>query len=283
MKLSSLLVAALIAAGCYSPRFKDDIACASDGSCPAGTTCGADLRCHVPGGGGGDGGGGGSGSGELPDAPPGNELDAGIDAAPVQCTGDPDCANPTDLCLKPGTCDLTTHLCVFTAVDCSGLSDECSRGTCEAATGNCIKAPINAGVHCGAGKVCGAFGACGGFDSTCDTSGTQSRSCTENTCQNGVCAANTFNESQACDRSVSSCGTSTITNCSACNYTSDCDESAQQTCTCTDFNCQGDTCVPASSSCVQSCTRDTDGLSCGACVNFRTKECQNGLCVTTDC
>ncbi|HEU4735248.1 MAG TPA: hypothetical protein VFT22_45470 [Kofleriaceae bacterium] len=212
-------------------------------------------------------------------------MDAGIDAPPVDCAGDPDCATPP-ACLNPGTCDLSTHKCVFTPVDCSSLDDACSQGTCEAATGTCVRSPINTGLHCGNGKVCGAFGACSGFDAACDTSGTQSRSCTENTCQDGTCMANTFTESQACDRSVSTCDTPTVTNCSDCDFASECDQDAQQTCTCTEFNCQGGACVPSSSSCVQTCSRNTEDQLCGGstgCVNHREKICQQGVCGSTDC
>ncbi len=279
MNLRTILLTALISAGCYSPRFKNDIACDPAGACPPGTTCGNDGKCHAPG--------TDTGS-DIPDAPVVIEVDAGevmIDARPVGCSADPDCATAPDLCSKAGTCNPSTHVCTFVAVDCSGLNDECSRGTCETATGHCIKAPINGGVVCGAGTVCGAFGACGGVDSVCDTSGTQMRSCTQNTCQAGVCTANVFSETQACDRTVTTCGTPTITNCSACDYSSECDEDASQTCTCTEFDCQSGACVPVSTSCAQTCHRSTEGNPCNGatCVNFRTKECQRGLCVTTDC
>jgi hypothetical protein len=283
MTFRTILLAALICAGCYSPRFKNEIACDPSGDCPPGTTCGVDGRCHGPG-------------GEIFDAPVATDalaadavavdavaVDAAIDARPVGCAGDGDCTMPPDLCSKAGTCDLNTHVCAFKPVDCSGLNDECSRGTCDAATGQCGKTPINGGVNCGAGTICGAFGACGGFDAVCDTTGTQTRSCTQHTCQAGACTPNTFSETQACSRTVTTCGTPTVTNCTACDYTSQCDESASQTCTCTDFNCQGGTCVAVPTSCTQTCTRSTEGDPCGSCVNFRTKECQSGNCVTTDC
>jgi hypothetical protein len=290
MTLRAIALAALISVGCYGPKFKDDIACDPSGNCPPGTTCGTDGKCHGP----------GTGT-PIPDAPvsvldasdrdgalpidaaPAIDAPPPIDAKPVGCSMDMDCLTPPDLCSKAGTCNTSTHVCVFQQVDCSGLNDECAMGTCNLSNGQCIKAAINIGNVCGVGTVCGAFGACGGFDSVCDTTGTQTRSCTQHTCQAAACTPNTFNETQACTQTVGSCGAPTVTNCSACDYTSQCDQVAQQTCTCTTFDCSNGSCVPSATSCTQTCTRNTEGDTCAACVNFRKKECQNGICATTDC
>jgi len=278
MKFHPIVLAVLLATGCYSPRFKNEIACDPAGACPPGTTCGPDGKCHAP----------GTGN-ALIDAPAGVlDIDAPvvIDARPVGCAADPDCMTPPDLCSKPGTCDLSKHECVFPAVDCSAMNDECNLGTCEAATGNCIKASANGGIICGAGNVCGAFGPCGGFDTVCDSSGTQTRPCTQNTCQAGICTAHAFSDTQACSRGTDgvSCGATTVTACYACSYAGVCSESGSQACTCTDRVCASDGCTAVSRSCTQTCTRDTEGKACTGCVNFRIKFCLRGQCSdTSDC
>lgn len=283
------LLAVLFGAGCYNPKFQNGVACGPAGECPPGTACLTDNKCHRPGdvldAGPGDAVGDAASDAAI-DAHRGLDIDAAptIDAAPVGCSGDADCQMPPDLCSTAGTCDLSQHACTFPHVDCSAMNDPCNLGVCTPATGQCAKAPANSGFTCG-NTVCGAFGTCGSFDSTCDSSGTQSQSCTENKCSAGVCQPNTYTVTQGCSRTTDgvTCGDTTTTNCNACDYTGQCDEAAQQSCTCTSMTCAADVCTPSAAPCTLACTRNTEGDSCGTCSSFRTKECQGGLCVTTDC
>ncbi|HTJ41766.1 MAG TPA: hypothetical protein VL463_06700 [Kofleriaceae bacterium] len=258
----TVLAAVALAAGCFNPKFKDNIQCGANGECPPGTSCGADDHCHAG----------------VADAPQEPEIDARADAdlpdarpdaMPVGCQGDGDCQTPPDLCFTAGTCNTTTHECDFPAVDCSGSADECNNAACDPAQG-CIKdpAPKN-GIPCGNGKVCGAFGACGGFASTCDSSGDQTRDCTVSTCQAGTCTDTPTTETQACSRATegATCGGTSVTNCGACTGSSQggCALDGVETCTCTEMKCMSDSCQPVSSSCQQSgCAELASGDVCGA-------------------
>lgn len=296
------LLAALIASACYNPQFKNEIACDPSGACPAGTTCGADNRCHGPGfdasvGGMPDASLGGmpdAPSGGIPDAPGGLDVDAavGIDAAPVGCTDNAGCATPPTPCTVAGTCNLTTHECMFPPKDCSSQNDQCNQGVCEAATGLCVKAPANAGFVCGVGTQCDQFGACGGFDPTnvCDSTGTKTRNCTSHTCQSGACTASPFVESQDCivQTNGNPCNdqTPTISNCTFCAYTDSCAESAPpKTCTCSTPACMNDSCTGTrQTSCQQPCMRITEGQLCSPCFSQKQTSCTGGACVLqTDC
>src|SRR5688500_4529486 len=127
-------------------------------------------------------------------------TDAGSpDATPVACDGPEDCADPEDPCLLPGTC--TNDVCHFPQKDCSDLDGECTRGVC-ADDGECQARPIREDMACGDGLMdCGAFGSCGGFADICAESGTQSRSCTDWTCQSGTCASGAaYDNNRACQR-----------------------------------------------------------------------------------
>jgi hypothetical protein len=68
MKSHTIVLAALLVAGCYNPTFRNELACGPGNSCPDGTSCGADGKCHA-------------GGGELPDASV--APDAPPDASPA--------------------------------------------------------------------------------------------------------------------------------------------------------------------------------------------------------
>jgi hypothetical protein len=186
---------------------------------------------------------------------------------PVGCQGNPDCASPPDKCWMPnGTCDLAQHKCVFTAVDCSSLNTDCTGGVCDPATG-CVSQNIREGLVCGAGTSCGAFGACGGFSGVCDSTGTQTRTCTDFACKTGTCAGTDRADSQGCTVSTdgTTCSASTVTNCGVCTGGSSdgCASDGTQSCTCTDFKCQGDVCTPMGSTCAQTgCQEFAVGDTC---------------------
>jgi hypothetical protein len=247
-----LAVAALMAAACFDPSFKQNIECASGGACPPGLAC-VDGVCR---------------SGGAIDAPVEDAaaIDATVDAAPVACDADDDCKTPPSPCLTAGTCDLGSGTCAFGTVDCSGMTGACTVGVCDQSTGACVAQATNEGGGCGSDS-CGPFSPCDGFDATCDASGTQSRSCTRSTCQSGSCVAATSTETAACTRVTEDvvCGADTVGGCDTCGAFSDvCDEGGSQTCTCTAFRCRSEVCTPVATSCQQACARDTDGTSCGA-------------------
>ncbi|NUN16118.1 MAG: hypothetical protein HUU55_21030, partial [Myxococcales bacterium] len=77
-------------------------------------------------------------------------------------------------------------VCQGTAIDCSGLSDQCNLGTCEEATGTCFAQPINQGMACDDSFACTVgdrclSGTCTGVNnsSLCD----DTNGCTTNVCQ----------------------------------------------------------------------------------------------------
>ena len=244
-----IFLATALLAGCFNPKFKEQLACGANGECPPGRMCGADMLCHA-----------------MPnDAAP----DVMPDAPPVACNGDADCQTPPDACTVNGVCDLSQHLCVYQPRDCSAMTDECNNGSCDAQMG-CVKVAAHEGVACGQGNVCGAFGACGGFANTCDASGTQSRGCTMYTCQSGTCTGNAYNDSQACSRVTegTSCGSVTVSNCGACMNSSNsgCAADGNQSCTCSTPTCMSEVCTPVSSTCLRqtNCKTILAGDVCGA-------------------
>lgn len=272
------LFALIALTACYEPSYQEGIACGSDDSCPPGMTCANDGKCRR-----GDTGTQIDATPEVPTVDSGTvqpgDPDAPLppvpDAAPVGCDGDDDCAVPPTLCQQPGTCDLEMRTCVFAPVDCSGSDTECTRGTCDPSAG-CVAQPINESTPCGAGTSCEAFGACSFEGNVCDESGVRSRTCTNFTCQSGSCVGSSFQDTEECSRDTDgtqNCSPPTVTNCGACDYANVCDQDANQTCTCTSFSCSGGTCTASSSSCVQACSRDTDGARCG-----RNGFCSGGFC-----
>jgi hypothetical protein len=254
MRALAILIS-LAAAACFSPKFKDGESCGANGECPPGQSCGADLKCHA--------GGPGTFDAADTDAPPGSAdamvdalpPDSRTDAMPVGCTGDGDCATPPDKCWNPnGTCDLANHKCVFTAVDCASLNGDCTAGVCDPSVG-CTKQNVREGLVCGAATTCGAFDACAGFSSTCDSSGTHTRTCTDFTCMAGTCGGTDRADTQGCTVSTdgNTCGSSTVTGCGPCTGGSNngCSPDGNQTCTCTAFKCVSDSCQPMGSTCAQ--------------------------------
>ncbi len=66
--------------------------------------------------------------------------------------------------------------------------------------------------------------------------------------------------------------------CGTCGgFSSTCDESGTQGCTCRTYTCVSQSCVESSTSCPQTCFRVTDGLSC---LVTPSRCCSNGSCVT---
>jgi hypothetical protein len=207
------------------------------------------------------------------DASSGNSDDGGEavadagepDATPVACDGPEDCDSPDDPCLLPGTCE--DSVCHFPQVDCSELDSECTRGVCDD-EGECQARNIRQDMECGDGIMsCGAFGACGGFADMCDESGSESRSCTDSTCQSGACVTGAvYTDTRGCSRDTdfTSCGDSTSDCDGFCNYASTCDnDDTDVTCVTTDFACAAGSCASGQTTEVFDCERETEGLPCG--------------------
>jgi len=250
VNIRTILLAALVSAGCYHPTFTSDIACGAAGECPPGTSCGNDSKCHA------------SGS-QTPDAA--TDVDAGVDAMPVACAANPDCATPPDLCSKPGTCDLGTHTCVFGAVDCSAMNDGCNHGVCQPATGSCVKMPANQDQACGAGTVLGNYGSCTATAGDCG-GGMQFRSRTDNTCQTGICTAKNTTEAQSCSTDGVACGAAVITcDDTRCGGAPDMSCAGTEPCTETDHTCSAGACTVTTTkaSPPRACT-EPNGTTCSS-------------------
>ena len=123
-------------------------------------------------------------------------------------------------------------------------------------------------MACGTGiMACGGFGSCVFEEPICDESGTESRSCTDSTCQSGTCVTGAaYSDTRGCSRDTefTPCGDST-TDCDGfCNYASVCDnDDTDVTCVTTDFYCSAGTCISGQTTEVDDCERDTEGLPCG--------------------
>ncbi|MBI2394673.1 MAG: hypothetical protein HYV09_34210 [Deltaproteobacteria bacterium] len=161
-----------------------------------------------------------------------------------------------------GTCDSSgTRSRTVTTPSCAG-------GTCSYATSTETEAcaRVTEGTVCGT-VAYGVWGACGGFASTCDTTGTQSRSVTTPTCKSDVCTNVVTTGSQACTRSTTgvTCGTTTYGAWGSCGgFASACDTTGTQSRSRTTYACSGGTCAASTGSVSQSCTRTVaNGTSCG--------------------
>ena len=146
----------------------------------------------------------------------------------------------------------------------------CEVGTTECAGGNprCVAAGnVAAEVACGA-ESADSWSVCTGFGNQCDTTGTQTRSVTSFACDGGGrCAESRSSETRACSRGTdgNSCGAGTQNGAwGACGYADVCDQSASRSRTVTTFRCGGGSCSGTPSTQTESCSRNTNGTSCGA-------------------
>ncbi|NOK21129.1 kelch repeat-containing protein [Corallococcus carmarthensis] len=168
---------------------------------------------------------------------------------------------------------------------CGGFSDTCdetgsqsrtvtayactSSGTCGSSTGTESQACTRSTGGTACGTSYGGWGSCGGFDDSCDTTGTQSRTVTASTCGTGTCnASNTSTETQACTRAApnTSCAAPSYGAWSVCSFSDVCAQTGTQsrTVTTSSYSCATGQCVASTSTETQSCTRNTNGNSCGA-------------------
>jgi hypothetical protein len=266
-----LAVCGLLVTGCFDPTFKEGLACGPAGECPSGRTC-RDGVCQA-----------GAGA-AAHDAPVGVGADAALQE--VDAPLDPSDAGAIDAPLAAA--DAPPTGCVNDP-DCASLTDECGVGACNRVTGDCVKLPANGGAECGEVQTCGELGACGGFDHDCDSTGTQSRTCTAFTCQSGACTGAEFTDIQTCTVATEnrSCGDNTVSGCGACGGFDPvdlCDETGTMSCTCTSPVCRSDVCTNVMTSCSRPCTRNTDGEVCGVtdvgCPRLTVRDlcCSDGRC-----
>jgi len=102
---------------------------------------------------------------------------------------------------------------------------------------------------------------------TCSGDGTRSRARTTFSCQAGACAGTEVEESETCTANTTGapCGTPTYGAWTSCTYASACDETGTRTRTVTRFTCSAGGCnTPQTTTETGSCSRNTDGSSCGS-------------------
>jgi hypothetical protein len=205
------------------------------------------------------------------------------DSSTQECQADMDCATPPDRCSMPGTCDLETHRCEFPSVACPQFDSDCTIGTCDLTNGACVAMPRNEGASCGSGIVCGQFGTCGGFADVCAENGKQSRTCTANTCQAGMCVGMTTTEVADCQRPTENMNCGSQPRCMGCVYPGECANTGSDSCTCVQKTCMSGACgvcdqssCPPPSPCTFKCHRDTTGAPC----NLGRGHCENERCET---
>ncbi|UJR79907.1 hypothetical protein [Sandaracinus amylolyticus] len=192
------------------------------------------------------------------------------------------CAAPT--CADWSACAGFDATCDETGTRSRACSvGECAGGACTARaiteTEDCTRDTDSAG--CG-DPQCGAWSGCGDFPDTCDTSGTETRTCRPALCADGACGLGAeYVESRACARTTDGtpCGARECPpTWGACTGTG-CATSGTQTRTCDDRVCGGGVCgrVPAVES--QACARVTEGNPCNDgrfCTSGDT--CSGGVC-----
>ena len=132
----------------------------------------------------------------------------------------------------------------------------------------------------------GPWSACSGFGNTCDESGTQSRTVTQYVCSDSGCSAVESTQTRSCTRTTDgdTCGTTSRGPWSACSgFGNTCDESGTQSRTVTRYVCSGSGCSAVESTQTRSCTRDTDGDTCGSNATCTDGECSGGGSVCSHC
>lgn len=162
-------------------------------------------------------------------------------------------------------------------VFCNG-PDTCSAGTCSTHPGDpcpgqsrCEEATdVCAGCvtdnDC-PDEVVGAWGSCDFGGSACAEAGTQKRSVTSYSCDAGSCKAKVAEESQACARDTDgfTCAGTVLGAYGACQFPATCATNGSQSRKRTDYKCASGTCADVTSTEQASCTRVTQGSSCGTC------------------
>jgi len=181
------------------------------------------------------------------------------------------CGSYSDTCDESGTQtrSKTTYACANSSCKSSSSTDSqsCSRDT--------------DGTSCGSTSY-GTWGTCGSFSDTCDESGTKTRTNTTYACSSGTCKSSNTTESQSCNRDQTgvTCKTTSYGSWENCGwFSSTCDETGTQERATTIWNCYNGVCSSTPATEERSCTRDTDGDSCG---NTSIEYCVSGSCTGCD-
>lgn len=187
-------------------------------------------------------------------------------------TGWSACGGFSSTCDQSGTRSRvrTDYMC--SGGGCAGVAttetEACSRST--------------GGATCGSGTTYTTWSSCGGFSSSCDETGTRTRTRTDYTCSSGGCGGSSTVETEACGRPTdgASCGDGTVYGSwGACGgFWTICQEFGSRSRSVTSYTCDGGACAPSVSSQDEDCSRETDGISCdddsytswGACGGFGT-------------
>ncbi|UJR85242.1 hypothetical protein [Sandaracinus amylolyticus] len=208
------------------------------------------------------------------------------DATSDMCTGCEDATDcPAEMIGDWGACAFPSNVCATMGMRTRTVTSyTCSNGgTCEpsarAETEPCVRGTD--GIACGV-PTTGAWSACTYLDTTCSTSGSRTRTISTPTCASGSCAMiqTIETDTAGCARTTDGvmCGAPIPGAWSLCGgYDDSCDESGTQSRTITTPRCNAGTCTGSTTAPeMRACSRDTDGLMCGAetCTDY-------GLCVRT--
>ncbi|TXD38705.1 hypothetical protein FRC96_07130 [Lujinxingia vulgaris] len=153
----------------------------------------------------------------------------------------------------------------------------CAEGGCEVVEEEEFEACVldTDAQACGAPET-GEWSACGGFDSVCDQDGTRSRTVTYFECDGGECNERVDTETESCLRATTgvSCGDETYGDWSACEgFSGVCGQTGTQSRTVTYRECNGGECSTRTATESQTCTRNTDGTTCGSFTNGDWSSC----------
>ncbi len=228
--------------------------CPVDGAQDAGETCRpADGACDVA----------EQCDGAAKTCPLDTFTETGTPCADGFCDGMGACQ---DSCIPNAPCGLPAAPCRVGMTDCSSGTPQCVAG------GN---APD--GTTCAADEV-GSFGACN-YDDDCDESGSRSRTRTRYQCAAGSCQAMAASESEACsrDQDGTSCGPTGTGSWSSCGgFVGACGEAGTRSRSVTVQRCVAGSCQGSTTTENQSCSRNTDGDSCGSTTNGSWGACDYG-------
>ena len=212
--------------------------------------------------------------------------------ANARVAADTPCRAAVDGCDIAELCDGTSPACPIDAFSPTGTS--CAAGFCDgsgACSDSCTpNAACDPGVQCRVGRVdcsggvpscelagndvdgttCrtaenGSWSACS-FASTCAQSGTQTRNVTRFACGAGMCDALVTMESRSCTRSTegAGCGSPSTGPWGACGgFDTPCDLSGTRSRTVSTPTCAGGGCNIVMTTQTETCTRTTNGNSCG--------------------
>ena len=166
------------------------------------------------------------------------------------------CGGFANTCDQTGTRSRTVNTPTCSGASCGNVAstqtEACSRST--------------SGDSCGS-VTYGSWSACGGFANTCDETGTRSRTVNTPTCSGASCGNVASTQTEACSRSTggNSCGTVTYGGWGACGgYADACDQTGTRSRSSTIPTCSSGSCVNVGGTDTGSCSRSTDGISCGA-------------------